>query len=83
MFEPAYPGLDWLNTALKRVKTAFMFRTPAVISMHRVNFVGGLNRQRRDENLDSLKRLLINVIEAYPDVEFFGSNELCSEYIRS
>lgn len=76
-FEPAYQGnVDWVNGTLRNVTRAFQFRTPAIISMHRINFVGGLDPQVREINMNKFRALLVKIIEEYPEVEFITSNEL-------
>ena len=75
-FEPAYGGLDWVKKSLEKVNLAFKFRAPAIISMHRINFVGGLDDKLRDYNLKQFKILLEEIIYRYPNVEFLSSDEL-------
>lgn len=87
-FEPAYQGnVDWVNATLKNVQLAFRFKTPAIISMHRINFVGGLNAEVRDENIKQFKSLLVKIIKKYPDVEFMTSDKLgnliTAKYVRN
>lgn len=74
-FEPAYGGLDWVKSAMAKVDLAFIFKTPAIISMHRINFVGGLDANARDRHLKQFKALLELIIAKYPDVEFLSSDE--------
>lgn len=75
-FEPAYGKVDWVQKSLSKVDLAFKFKTPAIISMHRINFVGGLNEQARDNNLKQFKNFIESIIMKYPDVEFMSSDEL-------
>lgn len=75
-FEPAYDKIDWVNAAFRKVELAFRFRTPAIISMHRINFVGGLDATQRDKNLLQFKILIEKIIQKYPNVEFLSSDEL-------
>lgn len=75
-FEPAYGTINWVKNSLKKVALAFRFQTPAIICMHRVNFVGGLNEYARDNNLKQLKCLLESIIKKYPNVKFISSDEL-------
>lgn len=78
-FEPAYQQIDWVNSALRMVKWAFKFHTPAIISMHRINFVGGLDINNRNLNLKKFKLLVENIIKLYPDVEFISSEDLANQ----
>ncbi|WP_338647715.1 hypothetical protein V5J73_03715 [Flavobacterium sp. KS-LB2] len=76
-FEPAYHGTtDWVKATLDMVKLAFTFHTPAIISMHRINFVGGLDASAKEQSLRQFKILLTAIIKKYPDVEFLSSDEL-------
>ena len=76
-FEPSEnPNKDWLNSCLNEISTAFLWKHPAVISSHRVNFMGGLNEKNRDENLVLLNNLLKEIVKQWPDVEFVSSNQL-------
>ncbi len=76
-FEPAYPDQNnWVNQTFNKVKLAFKFNTAATISMHRINFVGGLDTAERDKNLQKFKELINQIITAYPDVEFLSSDQL-------
>lgn len=79
-FEPAYGNVDWVNAAFKKVTMAFRFRTPAIMSMHRINYVGGLDPKQRDKNLNEFKLLLEKIIKKYPTVEFISSNELAKQF---
>jgi predicted deacetylase len=75
-FEPAYGGLDWVKSAMDKVDLAFSFKTPAIISTHRINFVGGLDANARDSHLKQFRALLELIITKYPEVEFLSSDEL-------
>jgi hypothetical protein len=76
-FEPAYSNdFDWVNQAFNKVKLAFQFHTPAIISMHRINFVGGLDKSNREDSLNQFQKLLKKIIETYPNVEFLSSDDL-------
>lgn len=77
MFEPASdPGLDWVDKAMQEISTAFLWKKPAIISTHRVNFVGSINPDNRDNNLSILKDLLIRITKNWPEVEFMSSDHL-------
>lgn len=87
-FEPAYQGtINWVEATLAKVKLSFTFHTPAIISMHRINFVGGLDGGAREQNLSQFKILLTAIIKKYPDVEFLSSDELGhlieTKYVRN
>ena len=76
-FEPSFDlNSDWAGLALRDVDVAFKLRKPAVISTHRVNFMGGLSAPNRDRGLALLKDLLGRVVKRWPDVEFLSAVEL-------
>lgn len=76
-FEPAQnPKHNWVHDALNRTRIAFRWSKPAIISMHRINFMGGLNIDNRTRNLYLLEKLINKIISEFPDVEFLSSNEL-------
>ena len=61
---------------MSEISSAFLWKHPAVICSHRVNFIGGLNEKNRDQNLLFLKKLLSEIVKLWPDVEFMSSNQL-------
>ncbi len=75
-FEPSSPGRDWVDTCLNEIAIAFRWQKPAVISSHRVNYIGALDLSNRDNGLRQLKGLLEAVIHKWPDVEFMSSDQL-------
>jgi len=76
-FEPAKSSSDsyWQST-FKEVESAFSKETPAIISSHRVNFVGSIKEANRTNGLTQLKKLLNKIVEQYPDVMFLNSYQL-------
>jgi hypothetical protein len=77
MFEPSEnPNKDWVNSCLADTKLAFLWKKPAIICSHRVNFMGGLNEKNRDVNLKQLKELLVQIKNRWPEVEFMSSDQL-------
>lgn len=80
-FEPVCFGVqehitDWVDSCLNDIEIAFRWNKPAVISSHRVNYVGSINPANREKGLSELKRLLTSVLHKWPDVEFLSSFEL-------
>lgn len=77
-FEPAQVSnnFDVLGDCLHAIKTAFRFKKPAILSMHRLNIIGAIDETNRKVNLDLLGKLLSTVIKTYPDIEFMSSDEL-------
>jgi len=83
LFEPSLnPDLDWVNKCLNDISIAFLWKKPAIISTHRVNFIGFINPRNRDRNLYLFDQLLRKIIQKWPDVEFMTSDQL-GEIIRS
>ncbi len=81
-FEPSSVGFevpqnhDWINSCLKEIEIAFFWHKPAVISSHRVNYIGFLHPENRERGLKMLNQLLGEIIKRWPDVEFMTSMEL-------
>lgn len=76
-FEPSQnPNFDWLNDCLNRVNIAFRWGKAAVISSHRLNFIGNIDVQNKDRNLVLFRKLLNEIVKKWPDVEFISSDEL-------
>ena len=48
-FEPSQSGKDWVNECLYEISTAFRWHKPAIISTHRVNYIGSLNPLNRSD----------------------------------
>lgn len=77
-FEPTQSPIYSADNCMKEISMDFMMHKPAIVSCHRLNFVGELNPSNRDNNLREFKRLLQMIIKKYPDVEFMSSDELGS-----
>lgn len=76
-FEPSHtPGIDNTGECLRRVSIAFNWGKPAIISTHRLNFMGSLVPENRNRGLRLLSELLKRVVTQWPDVEFMTSDEL-------
>lgn len=76
-FEPALDqNFAWEANALKRIETAFFWGKPAIISMHRINFMGGLSEDNRNANLKRLKYLVQSALTKWPDLTFGSSIDL-------
>ena len=75
-FEPSQTAINWVSDCMNRIDIAFRWRKPAVISAHRVNFIGNIVESNRTENLRKFSQLLQMVVKNYPDVEFMSTDEL-------
>ena len=77
MFEPSEkPNKDWVNSCLTEINRAFLWKHPAIICAHRVNFMGGMDVKNRDINLRLFKQLLLEIKKRWPNVEFMSSDKL-------
>ncbi|MDD2564915.1 MAG: hypothetical protein PHU27_11940 [Salinivirgaceae bacterium] len=78
-FEPsANQNKDWVDSCLNQINSAFLWKRPAVISSHRINFVGYIDPRNRDKNIVQFKNLLCQIITKWPMVEFMTTTELGS-----
>jgi hypothetical protein len=75
-FEPSEAGKDWVDNCLANIASAFRWNKPAIISSHRVNYIGVLNKSNRESGLAQLNQLLRSIINNWPTAEFYTSNEL-------
>lgn len=76
-FEPSTDhSLDWAELAFQQTTRAFKKGLPAVVSSHRVNYVGGRDLNNRQSSLRQLEKFLKLVTENYSDIEFLSSDEL-------
>ena len=77
-FEPTPhgSGMNEVDIVLNQIARAFKNGKPAIVSTHRVNFVGRLNIKNRDSNLRLLEILLKKITKIFPDVKFMSSDEL-------
>lgn len=77
-FEPAQKPANYDSVAacLRDVASAFFWNRPAVITMHRLNVMGGLQLGNRSRNLEMLSSVLKQIVRRWPMVEFMTSVEL-------
>ncbi len=76
LFEPNQTGSNNLYECLERIKIAFYWNKPAIISTHRTNYIGELNPQNRINGLNELNKLLKILLNKYPQIEFMTTPEL-------
>lgn len=74
-FSPAFSSHP-VEKCLKGIERAFRWGKPAIISSHRVNYIGFIDEKNRSRNLEHLDNLLSSIIKRWPDVEFMTSVEL-------
>jgi hypothetical protein len=76
-FEPSsMPTKNHAASALNDISLAFKWHKPAIISSHRVNFMGSLREENRSKNLVQFKTLLSDIVKLWPDAEFMDTVEL-------
>lgn len=76
-FEPTLSSnTDWVEKCIDDIHRIFRWKKPAIISSHRLNYIGNLEEQNRSRTLDMLKKLLQRITMEYPDVEFMTSDKL-------
>jgi hypothetical protein len=75
-FEPSDRSKDWVSSCLNDIENAFRWHKPAVISSHRVNYIGGLDEKNRTHGLNQLTILLTEIQKKWPSVEFMTSSQL-------
>jgi hypothetical protein len=77
IFEPfSTKKAEWVSDSFKQIKNAFFWQKPAVISMHRVNFIGSLDPNNRKRNILLLNGLLNKIESEWPEVEYMSTEEL-------
>ncbi len=75
-FEPSGGTYSGIGLTLKQIEASFRWNKPAIVSTHRVNFVGGISKQNRDHGISELKALLREVMKRWPDVRFISTRDL-------
>lgn len=77
VFEPSLVDTsDIVNDCLHQMDIAFRMQKPAVISCHRINFVGFIDNKNSEGNLSLLNELLKKALSKWPEIEFLNSVEL-------
>lgn len=83
-FEPSLSkSCDLVGECMNRINIAFRWKKPAIISSHRINYIGSLVEQNRIDNLKLLDELLRRILKTWPDVEFISSDHLGDLIVRS
>ncbi|HPE97812.1 MAG TPA: hypothetical protein PKX04_07635 [Chitinophagales bacterium] len=81
-FEPSILGREGaVSSAFAGIARAFEKGHAAIISSHRLNYIGTINPENRTSNLKLLKELLQLVVSKFPEVEFMHSADYL-EFIR-
>lgn len=78
-FEPALdPSIDWISKAFMEIERGIFKQGFAVLSSHRLNYIGAIDRANRETNLRKLEILLERVKSRFPDIQFKNSAELAA-----
>jgi hypothetical protein len=76
-FEPSLnKNIDWHRYVINQISNAFLWKQPAIISTHRLNYIGSLQESNRNQNLLVLEGILKEILKKWPNVEFMTSNKL-------
>jgi len=76
-FEPTIQNVsNVVENCLSGMAIAFRMKKPAIISSHRINYVGFIDVKNRDNNIRLLKRLFSMSLKKWPDIEFLTTPEL-------
>ena len=76
-FEPSEnPSVDYVSRSMKEISSAFFWKRPAIISSHRVNYIGAINEKNRTRGLTNLRDLLQRIVKTWPDVQFISTEQL-------
>lgn len=65
-----------VSRCLQQIQTAFLWKKPAIISTHRINFCGTLSEENRSSNLKLFDLLIGEITQRWPEVEFMTTVEL-------
>jgi hypothetical protein len=77
LFEPSLTSLSQTKDhCLSQIEKAFSNKKPAIISSHRINFMGSLVEENRTKNLKLFKTLFQSILTKWPDVEFMHTEQL-------
>lgn len=76
-FEPTVMNLNnQVESTLLNMSAAFRMKKPAIISSHRINYVGFIDNKNRDNSLRLLKEIVTLALQKWPDIEFVTSDQL-------
>ncbi|TVL99739.1 MAG: hypothetical protein CV087_16955 [Candidatus Brocadia sp. WS118] len=76
-FMEASHNKNWgADYCLKSVEQAFKLNKPAIISSHRVNFLGSLEERNQVYNFKEFEKIFSTILKKWPSTEFMSSDEL-------
>ncbi len=70
------PNKDWVDSCLAQIRMAFLFNKPAVISSHRINYIGYIDPKNKFNGLKILESILSKVLRKWPDVQFISTDKI-------
>ncbi len=79
VFEPSLFRLgikDPVRRCLSEISSAFLLNRPVIISSHRINFAGFIDKENRDRNLRLFRILIKEILRRWPNTEFLTSVQL-------
>jgi hypothetical protein len=82
-FEPTtFKRKDIVDSCLRQISSAFKNAKPAIITSHRLNYIGNIVESNRIQNIELLERLLKATLTKWPEVEYITSEELAEIIIK-
>ena len=76
-FEPSLDDRkDAISECLAQIDCAFTWGKPAIISSHRINFIGFIESSNRDRNLRLFSDLLSKILKRWTNAEFITTDKL-------
>lgn len=84
LFEPSdSKDEEYWKITFKQIEQAFSIKTPAIISSHRVNYIGSICRNNREHSLRQLDLLLKAIVKRWPEVKFLNSTQLGDKIVKT
>lgn len=81
LFEPSLaPNANWVALCMESIAIAFKWGKPAIIGGHRINFCSRLDEKQRMQNLINLEKLLSQMLQRWPEIQFSDSSNLIIMY---
>ena len=75
VFEPVQVTYDPVDFCMAQIQGAFNWNKAAIISTHRVNYMGKIDTSNRGKGLKKLDQLLKAITERWSDVIFMTTDE--------
>lgn len=78
VFEPVQRNYDTVDFCMAQIQGAFNWHKVAIISSHRVNYMGSIDPSNRSKGLKELDRLLSSIVKKWSDVRFMTTDDYIS-----